>query len=105
MRAARLPPANRGYGSFDDFYDSFRLFELWFEQELAIPHFGKLSLRLGQLASDKEFYGTEVGALFINSSFGSRCAKSENTAAIGAERSPDLPTTRTVAVSFRSTRS
>jgi porin len=53
-----------------DFYDSFRLFELWFEQEVTFPRFGKLSLRLGQMASDKEFYGSEISALFVNSSFG-----------------------------------
>jgi porin len=68
------------FGTFSniDFYDSFRLFELWFEQEAVLPHFGKLSLRLGQLASDKEFYGSEVSALFINSDFGALPTLSAN---------------------------
>jgi porin len=50
-----------------DYYDSFRLYELWLEQNLA----GSLiSLRLGQLAADQEFCGSPSGNLFINSNFG-----------------------------------
>lgn len=44
-----------------------RLFELWYQHEL-IPD--RLSIRLGQLAPDEEFAGTEYGAAFINSTCG-----------------------------------
>lgn len=50
-----------------DFYDGTRLFELWLEQS-ALG--GKVSVRFGQLAADKEFFGSEVAALFVNSDFG-----------------------------------
>ncbi len=57
------------FGRFSniDYYDSFRLFELWLEQDLFN---GKLSIRFGQLAADKEFFGSATAALFINSDFG-----------------------------------
>ncbi len=59
----------RDFGRYSniDFYDGIRLFELWVEQTLAG---GKFSVRLGQLAADKEFFGSNVSALFINSDFG-----------------------------------
>jgi porin len=45
---------------------STRLFELWLEQK-----FGeRLSIRAGQLAVDSEFFTTDTGANFINSTFG-----------------------------------
>lgn len=50
-----------------DAYDSFRLYELWYQQNLFE---GTLSLRLGQLAADEEFARTEAGSPFLNSSFG-----------------------------------
>jgi len=43
-----------------------RLFELWLEQKLG--SFG--SLRIGQLAADSEFIGSENAGLFINGTFG-----------------------------------
>jgi porin len=43
-----------------------RLFELWLEKE-----FGeRLSVRAGQLAVDSEFFTTDTGANFVNSTFG-----------------------------------
>jgi porin len=43
-----------------------RLFELWLEQKI-----GTLgSLRIGQLAADSEFIGSEYAGLFINGTFG-----------------------------------
>jgi porin len=50
-----------------DASDSARLFELWLEQALFSD---KVSLRIGQLAADEEFAGTEYGALFINGTCG-----------------------------------
>ncbi len=60
------------FGRFSniDFYDSTRLFEMWLEEGLPLGKRGRVSLRAGQLASDKEFYGSEISALFINSSYG-----------------------------------
>ncbi len=59
----------RDLGRFSniDFYDSLRLFELWFDYT---AFDGRFSLRLGQLAADAEFATTDAGALFINASFG-----------------------------------
>lgn len=49
-----------------DGYDSPKLFELWFEQQ-----FGERgSIRLGQLAADEEFAGTEYGSIFLNETLG-----------------------------------
>jgi porin len=46
--------------------ESTRLFELWLEQK-----FGqRVSVRAGQLAVDSEFFTTETGGNFINSTFG-----------------------------------
>ena len=50
-----------------DAYDSLRLYEAWLQQELAD---GKLSIRLGQILADTEFFVSDNGALFINSAFG-----------------------------------
>jgi len=69
----------RDLGTFSnlDFYDSYRLFEAWFEQSF----FGeKLSIRLGQMAMDEEFAAgaTDLSPLFINSGFGVATAISGN---------------------------
>jgi porin len=50
-----------------DAFDSFRLWELWYEH-----HFmgEKLSLRFGQILADEEFTFTEAGGGFLNSAFG-----------------------------------
>ncbi len=60
-----------------DFYDSFRLFEAWAQQDFFN---GKLSLRAGILAIDSEFAvgGTEYSAFFMNSGFGADIAMSGN---------------------------
>ncbi len=50
-----------------DAYDSPRLFEFWFQQELFE---GKFSLRAGQLAADEEFAATEYGGLFLHGTTG-----------------------------------
>lgn len=47
--------------------DAFRLFEFWYEHAL-VPD--RLSVRIGQLAADEEFAGTEHGCLFINGTCG-----------------------------------
>jgi porin len=50
-----------------DAYDSLRLFELWFQQKL----FGdQVSIRIGQIAADQEFYQSSTATLFLNSCFG-----------------------------------
>ncbi len=46
-------------------YNSLYLYELWFQQVV-----GPLSVRVGQLAADTEFAGSDHGALFLNSAFG-----------------------------------
>ena len=48
-------------------FDTIRMLELWFEQVLFD---GKLSLRVGQLTADSEFFISDYGALFINGTFG-----------------------------------
>ncbi|MBA3652527.1 MAG: carbohydrate porin [Chthoniobacterales bacterium] len=50
-----------------DTFDSIRLYEAWLQQEFWD---GKFSLRLGQILADAEFFVSDYGALFINSSFG-----------------------------------
>ena len=50
-----------------DAHDSVRLYETWIQQELWD---GKLSIRIGQLLADSEFFVSENGALFINGAFG-----------------------------------
>jgi porin len=50
-----------------DAYNSFRLFELWFQQDF----FGdKASIRIGQMSADIEFYQSQWSNIFINSCFG-----------------------------------
>jgi porin len=48
-------------------FDTLRMFELWFQQNLLRD---TISLRLGQLSADTEFVTSEYGATFINSTFG-----------------------------------
>jgi len=50
-----------------DAYDSIRLYEAWVQKELAD---GKLSIRVGQILADAEFFVSDNGALFINGAFG-----------------------------------
>lgn len=56
-------------------YPSTRLFEAWFEQTLAD---GKITLRLGQIATDAEFFVADGGGNFINSTFGWTTISSDN---------------------------
>ena len=69
----------RDLGTFSniDFFDSYRLFEAWFEQSFFND---KLSLRFGQLAMDEEFAAgaTDLSPLFINAGFGVATAISGN---------------------------
>jgi porin len=58
-----------------DTYDSLRLYETWFQQEFGG---GKFSVRLGQLLADAEFFGSDYGALFLNSAFGAIPLVSQN---------------------------
>ncbi len=58
-----------------DGYDSFRLYDAWFQQEFAN---GRLSLRIGQLLADAEFFDSDNAALFLNSSFGAIPLVSQN---------------------------
>ncbi len=58
---------DQGRFSNIDFYDSVRLFELWLDQSFFN---GRLSVRLGQLATDTEFANAEPSALYVNSDFG-----------------------------------
>ena len=50
-----------------DAFDSLRLYEAWFQQEFVD---GKVSIRLGQILADTEFFVSDNGALFINGAFG-----------------------------------
>ncbi len=50
-----------------DAYDTVRLDELWFQQNFLDD---RVSLKLGQLTADSEFFVTTNGAIFINSTFG-----------------------------------
>jgi len=47
--------------------ETFRLFELWFEQSLLED---KLKVRLGSIAADSEFFISDTAANFINGTFG-----------------------------------
>jgi porin len=50
-----------------DAYNSFRLFELWLQQDF----FGdKASIRIGQMSADIEFYQSQWSNILINSCFG-----------------------------------
>ena len=53
-------------------YPSTRLYEAWFEQDLAAGQAdaGKVFVRLGQLAADREFFVSQTATLFFNSTFG-----------------------------------
>lgn len=65
-----LSAANLGAlmpASFIESLPSTRLFEMWFEQQLAGE---RLSLRIGQLSADSEFVISESGAAFLNASWG-----------------------------------
>jgi len=48
-------------------FNTLRMFELWFQQNLLDD---KISLRLGQLAADSEFLISDYSGLFINGTFG-----------------------------------
>ncbi len=61
-----------------DAYDSIRLYEAWVQQELAD---GKLSIRIGQILADAEFFVSDNGALFINGAFGAIPLVSHNLSA------------------------
>lgn len=50
-----------------DAYDSARIFKLWMQKIFADDRF---SLRMGIMAADKEFFGSEGAAVLINSGFG-----------------------------------
>jgi porin len=51
-----------------DAYNSFRLDELWLEQKLLPDQ--ALAIRVGQLATDTEFFLSTTSALFLNAAFG-----------------------------------
>ena len=53
-------------GSSMESENSIRLYEMWVDQSLLDE---SLSLRVGQLAADREFFGTDVGTLFMNTAF------------------------------------
>ena len=54
-------------GSSDERKFSVRLYELWLDQTFCHE---AVSLRVGQLALDREFLGTDLGLLFMNCAFG-----------------------------------
>jgi porin len=60
--------------------ETFRLFELWFEQTLLQD---KLKVRFGSLAADSEFFISDTAALFLNTTFGWPGATAANMAAGG----------------------
>lgn len=55
--------------------DSTRLFEIWFEQHLFDD---KVSVRIGQLAADEEFFAADGGGYFINGTWGWAPIAAEN---------------------------
>jgi len=58
-----------------DAYHYPRLFQLWLEQDLFD---GKLSIRVGQIPADADFFLTAYGSFFINSAFGALATISLN---------------------------
>jgi porin len=50
-----------------DAYDSWRLFEVWMQQDFLDHH---VSLRVGQLTTDNNFFASDSAGLFVNSAFG-----------------------------------
>jgi len=71
-----------------DAYDSIRLYEAWFQQELAD---GKISIRVGQILADAEFFVSDNGTLFINGAFGAIPLISQNfNAPVFPEATPGL---------------
>jgi porin len=63
-----------------DAYDSFRLYQFWYEQTFMNDQF---SVRFGQLLADDEFAFTEPGGYFLNSAFGWPAFISANTVNTG----------------------
>ena len=61
-----------------DTVDGARLYKLWFQQVLDE---GRWSLRLGQIAADKECFVSEGAALFLNNAFGTFPVISANLSA------------------------
>jgi len=47
--------------------NSLRLYEVWLQQQF---YQGKISIRLGQILADSEFFVSDAGSVFINSAFG-----------------------------------
>lgn len=62
-----------------DAYDSPALYEVWLQQELFD---GKLSIRLGNLLADSEFFISDSAALFLNGAFGAIPLVSQNFSAL-----------------------
>jgi len=58
-----------------DAYDSLRLYEAWLQQEFSE---GRFTIQIGQILVDADFFKSEYGELFINSSFGALSTVSKN---------------------------
>lgn len=56
-------------------FNTFRMFDLWFQQNLLDD---KISIRFGQLSADSEFLISDYSGLFINGTFGWPAAASMN---------------------------
>ena len=61
-----------------DTYDGIRLYKLWFQQTLDA---GRWSIRIGQIAADKECFVSEGASLYFNNAFGTAPVVSANLAA------------------------
>ncbi len=61
-------------------FNSLYLYELWLQQNFMED---AISIRLGQLAADTEFAGSDYGSLFLNSTFGWPPFLSENIPNVG----------------------
>lgn len=61
-----------------DTYDGVRLYKLWFQQLLDD---GRWSLRIGQIAADKECFVSEGASLHLNNTFGTFPVVSANVPA------------------------
>ncbi len=61
-------------------FNSLFLYELWLQQNLLED---QISIRVGQLAADTEFAGSDYGSLFLNATFGWPPFLSENIPNVG----------------------
>ena len=72
-------------------FDTLRMMEMWFQQNLADD---AVSIRLGQLTADSEFLISDYGGLFLNSTFGWAALANMNIPSGGAASPMGAPGVR-----------